>query len=113
MQVLAMERLGASPDHLFGWNGPGNNITRQMVIDRDVAGMIPRNYNSPPSKDTVAVPDAGYTLIRIQARNPGFWLMHCHMSWHNHIGMGVVFKVGSQKDWPEMPSHFPKCGNFV
>jgi hypothetical protein len=23
----------------------------------------------------------------------------------------LVFKVGTQKDWPEMPSHFPKCGN--
>ena len=112
MQVLAMERLGATPDYLYGLNGPGNNITRQMVIDRDLAGKVPRNIFSPPDKDTVVIPDAGYTLIRIRADNPGFWLMHCHMSWHNTIGMGVIFKVGSQKDWPKMPPKFPKCGNF-
>ena len=64
MKVLAMERLGASPEHLYGKNGPGNNITRQMVIDRDVAGQIPRHLNSPPMKDTVVIPGAGYTLIR-------------------------------------------------
>ena len=112
-QVLAMERLGATPDYVFGWNGPGNNITRQMVIERDLQGRIPKNYDSPPSKDTVTVPDAGYTLVRLRATNPGFWLMHCHMSWHNHIGMGVLFKVGSRSNMPEIPSNFPKCGNFI
>ena len=65
-----MERLGATPKYLYGLNGPGNNITRQMVIDRDVAGKIPRNLNSPPNKDTVVVPDAGNTLVRIRADNP-------------------------------------------
>ena len=113
LQVLAMERLGASPEHLYGKNGPGNNITRQMVIDRDMAGQIPRNLISPPMKDTAVIPDAGYTLVRIQANNPGVWLMHCHMSWHNAIGMGVVFRVGRQQDWPDMPSNFPQCGDFV
>ena len=108
-----MERLGATPEYLFGWNGPGNNITREMVIERDQAGNIPRNFISPPSKDTVAVPDAGYTLVRIQARNPGIWLLHCHMSWHNHIGMGVILKVGGRKEWPSMPKNFPTSGNFV
>ena len=108
-----MERLGATPEHLYGKNGPGNNITLQMVIDRDVAGKIPRNLNSPPNKDTVVIPDAGYTLIRIQANNPGVWLMHYHMSWHNAIGMGMVFRVGRHQDWPEKPSNFPQCGNFV
>ena len=103
-----MERLGATPEYLFGWNGSGNNITREMVIDRDQTGNILRNFISPPSKDTVAVPDAGYTLVRIQARNPGIWLLHCHMSWHNHIGMGVILNVGGKKDWPSMPKNFPK-----
>ena len=108
-----MERFGESPEYLFGWNGPGNNISREMVINRDVQGKIPRNFNSPPRKDTVVVPDAGYTLIRISARNAGVWLMHCHMSWHNHIGMGVIFKVGDEKGWAKPPHKFPRCGNFV
>ena len=34
------------------------------------------------------------------------------MSWHNHLGMGLIFKVGSFKGLPEMPEKFPKCGDF-
>ena len=64
MKVLSMERFAESPDHVFGWNGPGNNITKQMIIDMDREGRIPRNFDSPPKKDTVVVPDAGYTLVR-------------------------------------------------
>lgn len=63
-KVLGMERFAQTPDYVFGWNGPGNNITKQMVIDKDRAGDIPRNLESPPYKDTVVVPDAGYTLVR-------------------------------------------------
>ena len=108
-----MERFASTPDYVFGWNGPGNNITKQMVIDKDQAGDIPRNLESPPYKDTVVVPDAGYTLVRMTASNPGYWIMHCHMSWHNHIGMGVIFKIGDNEDMAEAPKHFPQCHNFV
>jgi len=41
----------------------------------------------------VPVPDAGFTVVRFLADNPGYWLTHCHMSWHNHLGMGFIIKV--------------------
>lgn len=56
-------------------------------------GEIQRNLIDPPLKDTVSVPDSGFTVIRFLADNPGYWAFHCHMSWHNHLGMGVVIKV--------------------
>ena len=59
----------------------------------DKKGEIKRNLLNPPIKDTVIVPDGGFTIIRFLANNPGYWLMHCHMSWHNHLGMGFVIKV--------------------
>ena len=59
----------------------------------DKRGEIKRNLVNPPIKDTVMVPDGGFTVIRFLADNPGYWLMHCHMSWHNHLGMGFVVKV--------------------
>lgn len=37
----------------------------------DAAGMIKRNFDNPPTKDTVTVPDGGYTIIRFFATNPG------------------------------------------
>ena len=71
----------------------GNWITKQKVIDLNESGKIKRNLINPPMKDTVSVPDAGFTLIRFLADNPGYWLLHCHMSWHNHVGMAVVIQV--------------------
>ena len=71
----------------------GNSISKQEVIDLNESGKIQRNLNNPPLKDTVSVPDAGFTLIRFHANNPGYWLLHCHMSWHNHVGMAVILQV--------------------
>ena len=71
----------------------GNSIGKQEVIDLNESGKIKRNLINPPMKDTVSVPDAGFTLIRFLANNPGYWLLHCHMSWHNHVGMGVIIQV--------------------
>ncbi len=34
-------------------------------------------------------------LFRFRAENPGVWFMHCHMSWHNHVGMGLVLQIGT------------------
>ncbi len=71
----------------------GNSILRDTVIEMDKRGEISRNLEDPPLKDTVSVPDGGFTIVRFHADNPGYWLVHCHMSWHNHLGMGFVIKV--------------------
>ena len=79
----------------------------------DEAGRIFRNLKDPPVKDTVAVPDGGFTIVRLHANNPGFWLIHCHMSWHNHLGMALVLQVGGLGDMPPRPKGFPTCNNYV
>ena len=56
-------------------------------------GEIPRNLEYPPTKDTITTIPGGYVLTRFYADHPGYWIMHCHMSWHNHLGMGLVIKV--------------------
>ncbi len=71
----------------------GNHVTKQEIIDMNEAGKIKRNLKNPPLKDTVSVPDGGFTLLRIQTINPGYWILHCHMSWHNHAGMAVILQV--------------------
>lgn len=37
----------------------------------DQRGEITRNFDHPIYKDTVTIPDAGYTIIRFRADNPG------------------------------------------
>ena len=79
----------------------------------DRRGEIWRNLKNPPVKDTVGVPDGGFTVIRFLADNPGYWLVHCHMSWHNHNGKAFVVRVGdAAKDVAPVPQGFPTCGDF-
>nr|XP_045582741.1 laccase-4-like isoform X1 [Procambarus clarkii] len=98
--VLAMGRLG-------------ENTTLQKVQELDAAGLIERNFDHPPIKDTVTVPDGGYTIIRFIASNPGYWLFHCHISFHIEVGMGLVFHVGKQSMIPPVPENFPRCGSWT
>ena len=91
--VVAMERHGATPSHIGPSPGPGNFITRERVEKLNAEGKIVKNLQNPPLKDNVVVPDAGFTIIRFHADNVGYWLFHCHMAWHNHLGMGVIIKV--------------------
>ena len=39
----------------------------------DEAGGITRRVTQAPIKDTVIVPDGGYTVIRFKADNPGMY----------------------------------------
>lgn len=52
------------------------------------------NEVSPLRKDTVYVPPMGYVVLRSPLENDGLWLLHCHVLWHQMIGMGIVIQVG-------------------
>jgi FtsP/CotA-like multicopper oxidase with cupredoxin domain len=44
--------------------------TEEDLIEELISGDLKISKN-PPSRDTVAIPASGYTVIRILARNPG------------------------------------------
>lgn len=81
-RVVAMDRLGS-------------NVTVEEIMELDRLGLIKRKLDQAPVKDTVTVPDGGYTILRFQATNPGrhiFTYYHGHFSFHipysnsiNHI----------------------------
>ncbi|XP_076296818.1 uncharacterized protein LOC143217023 [Lasioglossum baleicum] len=98
-RVVAMERVG-------------RNVTAEVVKQLDRQGSIRRNLDRAPLKDTVTVPDGGYTIIRFYANNPGYWLFHCHIEFHAEVGMSLVFKVGEDQDMLPVPDNFPRCGNW-
>ncbi|XP_060526823.1 uncharacterized protein LOC132702294 isoform X2 [Cylas formicarius] len=99
-RVVAMERMGM-------------NVTVDDVKKRDEAGLIKRNLLDAPLKDTVTVPDGGYTIVRFEANNPGYWIFHCHIEFHAEIGMALVLKVGENDEMLPVPPAFPKCGNYL
>ncbi|XP_071512018.1 uncharacterized protein [Diadema antillarum] len=90
----------------------GTNTSLEAVKMMDQNGEIKRNFNSPPEKDTVMTPSAGYTVIQFVADNPGWWFLHCHLEFHVEVGMGLVVRVGNQTDLPPVPKDFPRCGNY-
>ena len=47
-------------------------VTLEEIKAMDARGEIPRKLDREIKKDTVAVPDGGYTLLRFHATNPGF-----------------------------------------
>ncbi|XP_038051142.1 laccase-1-like [Patiria miniata] len=110
---------GTHPMHLHGYNFHvvsmeklGTKTTVEEVMALDQAGGIVRNFTKAPRKDTVIVPDGGYTAVRFVADNPGWWLLHCHLEFHNTIGMAVMVHVGNDEDLPPKPKDFPRCGNW-
>ncbi|XP_071116464.1 uncharacterized protein [Haliotis cracherodii] len=107
------------PFHLHGYNFRvvamdkiNISTTLQEVMQLDTDGLISRNLETPVAKDTVTIPNGGYTVIRFKADNPGFWLFHCHVTFHSLLGMGVVIQTGDLADMPPAPKHFPRCGNW-
>lgn len=51
----------------------GNFTTVDEVKKLDEEGKIKRNLYNPPLKDTVTVPDGGYTIVRFYTHNPGLY----------------------------------------
>ena len=51
----------------------------------------------PLKKDTVFVPRRGYVVLRFLADNPGIWMFHCHILWHQASGMAMGFQVGGDE----------------
>ncbi|XP_017783473.1 PREDICTED: laccase-2-like [Nicrophorus vespilloides] len=96
--------------YVIGQDKLGARTTAEQVKELDRKGLLYRNFNRPIIKDTVAVADGGYTIVRFRADNPGFWLMHCHVDFHSVLGMMMVFKTGDLN--VPIPHNFPTCGNY-
>ncbi|XP_071491136.1 uncharacterized protein [Diadema antillarum] len=99
-QVVGLEKLN------------GSGVSLEQVIALDKAGALARNFDHPPLKDTVIVPDGGYTIVQFVADNPGWWFFHCHLEFHVVIGMGLLVHVGTDADLPPAPDNFPRCGSW-
>lgn len=99
--------------HVIGMDRIGKNVTIEEIKELDKLGRLRRKFSNSVKKDTVTVPDGGYTIIRFYADNPGIWLMHCHIDFHAEVGMAVIIKVGEYHQIPPAPKNFPQCDSFM
>lgn len=90
-----------------------SSVNLEQIQELDKQGRLKRRLLRAPQKDTVTVPDGGYTIIRFVADNPGYWLFHCHIEFHAEIGMALVFKVGKNSEMAPVPPGFPTCYDYV
>jgi FtsP/CotA-like multicopper oxidase with cupredoxin domain len=49
------------------------------------------NLNNPPRRDVNMLPASGHLVIAFQTDNPGAWLLHCHIGWHQSEGLALQF----------------------
>ncbi|KAI8129055.1 Laccase-14 [Lucilia cuprina] len=112
--VISGKSNTAHPIHLHGYTfrvvGMGvlgeDKIAKIEEIDR--RNPLPRRLTKAPLKDTVQVPAYGYTIIRFYANNPGYWILHCHISTHAEMGMAAVLRVGEDNQMKMCP--VSNCG---
>ncbi|XP_070545391.1 uncharacterized protein [Ptychodera flava] len=71
---------------------------------------IPMNLYDPPRKDTILLPSGGYVIVRLEADNPGWWFIHCHIEHHLLGGMGIVLN-SQPDDQPGPPRGYRGCGD--
>jgi FtsP/CotA-like multicopper oxidase with cupredoxin domain len=51
------------------------------------------NRVDPIRRDTFVVPRRGYVVFRVRVDNPGVWMLHCHVLWHQASGMAMGIEV--------------------
>lgn len=56
-----------------------------------VAGNTSLNFENPPRRDTALLVADGYLVLGFKTDNPGAWIMHCHIGWHQVNGLATQF----------------------
>merc|ERR1712169_157280 len=74
--------------HKFWFLGAGEGDFPFESVTDAPSSMI--NLQNPPYRDTIDLPPSGWAVIRYITDNPGAWLFHCHVQWHQVSGMAVV-----------------------
>lgn len=92
------------PFHLHGYGfsvvgigrSPDTNVKKinlKHALDLDRRGLLHRQYNLPPTKDTIAVPNNGYVVLRFRADNPGKSLNNCKIIRNNSKKNLIAFII--------------------
>lgn len=100
------------PIHLHGSCFEVIDMGSLDQLDSGKTAFADADY-APVMKDTVAIPDNGFIRIRFRTLNPGYWLLHCHITAHHLVGMELILKVGEKSDMVPPPADFPTCGNYL
>ncbi|XP_052085054.1 uncharacterized protein LOC127722195 [Mytilus californianus] len=94
-------------------NSSCNNARWRNSSWNDYKNIPGININDPVRKDTIVVPYGGYVIIRIEAKNPGVWFMHCHIDEHMVEGMALMLNESFENSRLEIPNGLPTCHSYL
>ena len=89
-----------------------NNTPPAKLMSR-VNGANGRIVSSAIRKDTVIIPSGGYVVIALQANNPGYWFLHCHVEEHQLGGMILMLQEYTADQHRAPPTGINEHGSFI
>ncbi|PZC81713.1 hypothetical protein B5X24_HaOG212157 [Helicoverpa armigera] len=121
--ALVNEGFGSNDSYTFHMHGYGMQVisTWQNPKDKPISkedfqrmikdGKILRNLQNPPVKDTITVPNKGYTIVRIKIDRGGSWLLECRSCALSSVPAAILIRVPEAIPKAVIDS-LPKCGNY-
>lgn len=102
---------GSHPIHLHGYEFWVMASSPDQYFPYQGSYYSSLNTTNPMRRDTVMVDSYGWTLIRLQADNPGLWALHCHIAWH--LAAGFLMQLQTRDDlmkyWTIPPDILDLC----
>lgn len=103
---------GSSMQVVSTWQQPqGKPISKEEFQRLDKEGVIIRNLQNPPMKDTIVVPNKGYVIVRVRPEQGGSWLLECRACGLSSLPAAVVVNVPMRMP-KSVVRALTKCGSY-
>ncbi|GAB9467006.1 hypothetical protein Gpo141_00004366 [Globisporangium polare] len=106
--VLVNLDAGEHPFHMHShvaWVVGSGTAVLEAIVAQSPSNL---NLHNPMQRDVYTVPscktnnvtgaceEAGYVVLRLNADNPGVWMLHCHIEWHLAMGLAMLMVEGQE-----------------
>ncbi|WAQ80831.1 hypothetical protein PtA15_1A169 [Puccinia triticina] len=92
LYLANIDPAGSHPYHLHALDMHIVAEGKGLPTPANLANVTYNTVN-PLRRDTIVVPPASFTVLRLRADIPGAWIVHCHIGWHIAAGFAGVVVV--------------------
>ncbi|MBW0530064.1 hypothetical protein O181_069779, partial [Austropuccinia psidii MF-1] len=104
---IVINNLDAAIDHPLHLHGVDSHLVAQgngTIGPRNLS-RVSFQINNPLRRDTYVVGGGNYLIVRVEAHNPGVWILHCHIGWHLAAGFaGMIVMQPSEIAKMKLPA---------
>ncbi|KAF3098746.1 hypothetical protein TWF706_006751 [Orbilia oligospora] len=87
-----IEKMPLRLDHPIHLHGHDFFVLAQVTNEQfDKNVPVTYDLDNPMRRDTTVLPGGGFLVIAFETRNPGAWLIHCHLAFHSSNGFALQF----------------------